>query len=82
MGQGPNDQMLDYEASFSVPAQEKRLYDLMLGKGSEDTASPLENKAEGALTRNKLLDPKLRYLLLRSAGWNKEYNGPMKSDHR
>ena len=74
MGQGPNDQLLDYEASFSVPAQETRLYDLMLGKGSEDTASPLENTKEGALTRNKLLNPKLRYLLLKSAGWNKEAN--------
>ena len=74
MGQGPNSQMLDYEASFSVPAQEIRLYNLMSGKQSEDNPSPLEKTKEGAPVRNELLNPKLRYLLLRSAGWNKEAN--------
>ena len=95
---GPNAGMLDYEASFSAPGQDMRLYDLMTKKASMNRSfrqvsqenlytpeeagnnawakeminSPFENDKDGAPIRKELLNPKLRYLFLRSAGWNKE----------
>ena len=97
---GPDAKKLDYEASFSVPAQEKRIYDFMkqqafgnpalqqLAQENPETpetekkherstrieASLLDDQKEGAPIRKALLNPKLRYLLLKSAGWNKEAN--------
>ena len=98
--EGPDAGKLDYEASFSVPGQELRLYNFMKqkaagnqaldqalqdnpetpestrknGRAQEMLDSPLDAMKEGASIRRSFLQPKLRYLFLKSAGWNKEAN--------
>ena len=43
-------------------------------RAQEMLDSPLDAMKEGASIRRSFLQPKLRYLFLKSAGWNKEAN--------